>query len=307
MFSVTIPLFLLSLAPTLTLGDNEPCSLCTGFDESPTIDLFSVFGISGEDNRRLSRFLEDDYMLGSLSSCADLKTEITFLESGSPECSFVSVLAYSFCGCTDDPPADSCYSCSFGGTFDKDIVPEINSEMVGTCGEIAIAVAISDVLSDDHTGNETTSMSTSGSGDMEMDLNSCEMVQGLCGCDPNPDTCKICEYGLKNPDFKVVNGNDYYDAPSTCGEGVKLIELAISAGTMCDEMKDVVKMAGCKCNSSASTNNPCEEDDGNKFRVKDDLYSCKQLNRLKRKYRKKICTKEKSARKLCPVICKNKI
>ena len=53
--------------------------------------------------------------------------------------------------------------------------------------------------------------------------------------------------------------------------------------------------------------NPCEDDYDNKFKYVNDMYSCKQLNRLKKKYRRRICKKEESARKLCAVICKNKI
>ena len=54
MFSVTIPLFLLSLAPTLIFG--EKYGLCTGFDKSLPIGLSSLtemmggMDMGGDDN-----------------------------------------------------------------------------------------------------------------------------------------------------------------------------------------------------------------------------------------------------------------
>jgi len=51
----------------------------------------------------------------------------------------------------------------------------------------------------------------------------------------------------------------------------------------------------------------CEKDNGNKFKYLGDKYSCKQLNRLKKKHRKKICMRVHQANELCPVICKYKI
>ena len=62
-----------------------------------------------------------------------------------------------------------------------------------------------------------------------------------------------------------------------------------------------------QCGGGGGGVNPCEDDYDNKFKYGNDIYSCKQLNRLKKKYRKRICTKEESARKLCAVICKNKV
>merc|ERR1712161_92304 len=50
----------------------------------------------------------------------------------------------------------------------------------------------------------------------------------------------------------------------------------------------------------------CEKDHGKKFEYRGDKYSCKQLNRTKRKYRKRMCKRVKQAKKLCPVICKYK-
>jgi len=50
----------------------------------------------------------------------------------------------------------------------------------------------------------------------------------------------------------------------------------------------------------------CEKDNGKKFEYRGDKYSCKQLNKTRRKYRKRICKRVKKANKLCPVICKYK-
>jgi len=48
----------------------------------------------------------------------------------------------------------------------------------------------------------------------------------------------------------------------------------------------------------------CEKDNGKKFEYVGDKYSCKQLNKTKKKYRKRMCMRVKRARNLCPVICK---
>ena len=45
----------------------------------------------------------------------------------------------------------------------------------------------------------------------------------------------------------------------------------------------------------------CEDD--KKFKYAGDKYSCKQLSRSLKKYRKNICKREKYARKLCTEIC----
>merc|ERR1712238_339979 len=44
-----------------------------------------------------------------------------------------------------------------------------------------------------------------------------------------------------------------------------------------------------------------------KFDYLGDKYSCKQLNKSKKRYRKRMCMRVKQARNLCPVICKYKI
>jgi len=83
---------------------------------------------------------------------------------------------------------------------------------------------------------------------------------------------------------------------------------------------DVCSECG-KCMPNNSTNLPtetsrpttsptvvpnCEKDNGKKFEYRGDKYSCKQLNKTRRKYRKRICKRVKKANKLCPVICKYK-
>jgi len=198
MFSVTIPLFLLSLAPTLTFG--EKCALCTGFDESLTIDIAGI--ISGVDmggdgsqrsgNGRRGRFLQSvEYML---SSCADLKTDMSSLDSDSLECAMYSTIAYGSCGCTDDPPAGSCYSCPFGGTFNKDTVPDLpdmgedgpSMPSDATCGELALSTDMSQAIFgalagafDEIGGSQTTS--ESGDVDIE-DIDFCGPIRSPCGC-----------------------------------------------------------------------------------------------------------------------------
>ena len=68
-----------------------------------------------------------------------------------------------------------------------------------------------------------------------------------------------------------------------------------------------------KTNSSAYVPTPsptavyrCEKANGKKFEYQSEKYSCKQLKKTKKKYRKRICMRVKRARNLCPVICKSK-
>ena len=62
---------------------------------------------------------------------------------------------------------------------------------------------------------------------------------------------------------------------------------------------------------SSTTVPSCEKDNGEKFDFLGDKYSCKQLNKSKKKYRKKMCKamcmRVKQAKNLCPFICKYKI
>jgi len=266
MFSVTIPLFLLSLAPTLTFG--EKCALCTGFDESLTIDfsslagMFSGMDMGGDGNGRRGRFLQS--MEDMPSSCADLKTDISSLDSDSPECAMLSTTAYGSCGCTDDPPAGSCYSCPFGGTFNKDTVPDLpemgqdGSSMPSgaTCGELAFSLGFNQALIgalvgafDESGGSQTTSES----GDMDIeDIDFCGMIRSPCGCKPDPDACTICEFGLKNPDFKPhLEGNE--DDQLTCAQADLSLTIIDNEGP-CDEAKEGAVKGGCVCKTSAAVN-----------------------------------------------------
>ena len=147
------------------------------------------------------------------------------------------------------------------------------------------------------------------------------LFQSTCcgGLMNNKDVC---------PDVPDTNTNSV-DPCSACDENDKNINntnisekcgVAVAAWY---ELKGIDKPEECADNESASSVsakckdyvfsmfkcsiNPCEDDYDNKFKYGNDIYSCKQLNRLKKKYRKRICTKEESARKLCAVICKNKV
>merc|ERR1712150_52272 len=75
----------------------------------------------------------------------------------------------------------------------------------------------------------------------------CGIVGGICGC--QVAACKICEYGLKNPDF-VPDTDD--DSSTTCASGVAMIESIYSAiGLTCDEAKGEVASVGCECIESS--------------------------------------------------------
>jgi len=269
MFSVTIPFFLLSLAPTLTFG--EKCGLCTGFDESLPIDLSFLpemmggMNMGGGDNTRRFAQSTDDKLP---SSCAAIKNAISSsdFESDSPECALYSAVAYGSCGCTDDPPTDSCYACPFGGTFKKDTVPDIpdmgESELSlpkdATCGELARSLTVISSLVESLAGglggmgeNQTTTTPASESDGMDTGNFICGMIRSPCGCDPNPDACKICEYGVENPDdiIKDDENNDQL----TCGRGIQIIEMQLEAtDSLCDETKEQAKKGGCVCKDSAA-------------------------------------------------------
>ena len=121
------------------------------------------------------------------------------------------------------------------------------------------------------------------------------------------DPCSVCNendrnsklIGVSDKCYKEVNawsqlpGNNIPESEE-CADN----ESASSVSAKCKYY--VFSMFKCSIN-------PCEDDYDNKLKYGNDIYSCKQLNRLKKKYRKRICTKEESARKLCAVICKNKV
>jgi len=264
MFSVTIPLFLLSLAPTLTFGDK--CALCTGFDESLTIDVSSLAGMfsgmdmGGDDSQRSKgrdgkrgRFLQSMEDM----SCADLKTEISSLDSDSPDCAMSSTIAYGSCGCTDDPPAGSCYSCPFGGTFNKDTVPDLpemgedgpSIPSGATCGELAFSVTMQQAI----LGAFVGAFDESGGSQNIEDMDLCGIIRSPCGCKPDPDACTICEFGLKNPDYKSdIEGNE--DNQFTCAQAVQMAEQIIVNEGPCDGAKEEVVKGGCVCKTSAAVN-----------------------------------------------------
>jgi len=231
MFSVTIHLFLLSLAPALTFG--EKCGLCTGFDDSLPIDLSSLKRMMDDNPNRFGESTDD--MLPP-SSCEAIKTKISSLdfESDSPQCALYSAVAYGSCGCTDDPPTDSCYACPFGGTFKKDTMPDLpnyGGEGWGrhpndaTCGEIAFTLSFLSASID---------LFSAGWGDIDY----CGIIRSPCGCDPNPDTCKICEYGVENP-YHIINYDDNAREQLTCGQVFALftVELGGHSQSECDKFK----------------------------------------------------------------------
>jgi len=118
----------------------------------------------------------------------------------------------------------------------------------------------------------------------------------------NADPCSVCNENDRNINLIGVSDKCYdevdiwddqneIDVPKECYDSEN-----DSASTVSAKCK-YAWFSMLKCSI-----NPCANDYG-KFKYHNDIYSCKQLNRLKKKYRKKICMKEESARKLCPVIC----
>merc|ERR1711957_72001 len=136
-----------------------------------------------------------------------------------------------------------------------------------------------------------------------------------------------CKYSLFST-FNCID-NTYADPCSACNESDRNINNTnisekcyndvgywsqLSGNNIPEECEDVESASTVSANCKYSlfsmlkcSINPCEDDYDNKFKYVNDMYSCKQLNRLKKKYRRRICKKEESARKLCAVICKNKI
>eukprot|EP00555_Chaetoceros_dichaeta_P005701 CAMPEP_0198262260 /NCGR_PEP_ID=MMETSP1447-20131203/10798_1 /TAXON_ID=420782 /ORGANISM="Chaetoceros dichaeta, Strain CCMP1751" /LENGTH=238 /DNA_ID=CAMNT_0043950441 /DNA_START=234 /DNA_END=950 /DNA_ORIENTATION=- len=208
---------------------------------------------SGNGSGRFLQSMED-----MSSSCADLKTEISSLDSDSPDCAMSSTFAYGSCGCTDDPPAGSCYSCPFGGTFNKDTVPdlpemgEIGQSMPSdaTCGELARSFGITQAIF----GALAGAFDENGGSQTIEDIDFCGMIRSPCGCKPDPDACTICEFGLKNPDFKPdIEGNK--DDQFTCAQAVQMTEQFIIGNEgPCDEAKEGAVKGGCVCKTSAAVN-----------------------------------------------------
>lgn len=269
MFSVTFRLFLLSLAPTLTIA--EPCSVCAGFNEDAPIDINVIqkaFGdmmsMNGDNGNRRKRFLDEISFGGigfmDLTTCGDLKTAALSAPEEEDECDAFDLLAYSQCGCTDDPPADYIAWCPHGGTFMEDATPDLSmmgdGELSGTCGEVAflynfITLVLSAVdLEDDNVGG--------GGSVSDDDMDTADaitmvsaVIQNGCGCNPDPDGCIICENGVGNPDKAISDSEGSTDSPGTCGAGYEMLQSLPS--TMCAESKEQFKSAGCICKPAEST------------------------------------------------------
>jgi len=133
-----------------------------------------------------------------------------------------------------------------------------------------------------------------------------------------------CKYSL----FSTLNciDNTYADPCSVCDESDKDITQSGISKKCSNAISDWAQISGkkipkkcdgvdggsrgsAKCKKavfSMCSINPCEDDYDNKFKYGNDMYSCKQLNRSKKIHRRKICKREKSARKLCKMICKYK-
>jgi len=95
--------------------------------------------------------------------------------------------------------------------------------------------------------NQTTTTPASESDGMDTGNFICGMIRSPCGCDPNPDACKICEYGVENPDY-IINTDE--NNQLTCGQGIQMIEMqqeAIDSQSVCDKTKEQVKEGGCVC------------------------------------------------------------
>jgi len=132
----------------------------------------------------------------------------------------------------------------------------------------------------------------------------------------------------KNSLFSTLNciDNTYADPCSVCDERDKDVTQSGISRKCYNEISEWGQISGnkipkkcddvdgsprgsAKCKKavfSMCSINPCEDDYDNKFKYGNDMYSCKQLNRSKKIHRRKICKREKSARKLCKMICKYK-
>jgi len=99
--------------------------------------------------------------------------------------------------------------------------------------------------------NQTTTTPASESDGMDTGNFICGMIRSPCGCDPNPDACKICEYGVENPDDIIKDDED--NDQLTCGRGIQIIEMRLEAiDSLCDETKEQAKKGGCVCKDSAA-------------------------------------------------------
>lgn len=249
---IAIPLFFISFITASIRG--EQCTVCTGFDDTRTIDMEELGLLGGS---------------GAVTNCADLKEVIPLIDmaTNSTECSLYNIISYEYCGC-DNPPMEGCYVCADGTPLpDMDLVPVIMDITYDgmTCGEMAYNTSVSaifltlmmDAFGDmgdlffDDMGAAVDGEGIEEAPEEEMDLPDidlagmmCGMVGGSCGCQVTT-ACKICENGLKNPDF-VPETDD--DSSFTCASGVAMFEYMFDAsGLSCDEAKKEVASSGCEC------------------------------------------------------------
>jgi len=126
--------------------------------------------------------------------------------------------------------------------------------------------------------------------------------KNICPNTIAPDPCSVCNENDRNIKVSGIS-NKCQDEGSAWS-----MVAGNNVPKECDDETDDLSTVSVECKTSffsmlKCSINPCKDDYGKRIEYHNDRYSCKQLNRLKKKYRKKICMK-KSARELCPVICK---
>merc|ERR1712161_101239 len=126
----------------------------------------------------------------------------------------------------------------------------------------------------------------------------------ICIDNTYADPCSVCNESDKNLKQSGISDECYYEI----GDWAQLSGKNVFKDEECDDVESASTVsAECKkAVFSTCSINPCEDDYDNKFKYGNDMYSCKQLNRSKKIHRRKICKREKSARKLCKMICKYK-
>jgi len=216
------------------------------------------------DDTNMAESITDQF-----DNCGELKAMIsTGIDADSFNCTFFSLIAFADCGCTDGPPADSCYICPNGnlipnGNLVPDISGLIQEDPVGpdlssiegqTCNELALTFSVTKAIFVEAFGQLGDALGDAGQdGNTQADVNVddlplCSVMAGPCGCEGGG--CNICEFGLKNPDFIAVE--DF-----TCSQGVTQFESAYgSTGSIneniCKEGRKAVLEAGCECNESSA-------------------------------------------------------
>ena len=127
--------------------------------------------------------------------------------------------------------------------------------------------------------------------------------KNICPNTITPDHCSVCNENDRNIKVSGIS-NKCYDE----GSAWSMLPGNNTSKECEGKENDNLSTVSVECKSSLFSMlncpiNRCEDDYGKKIKYGNDIYSCKQLGRTKKKYRKKIC-KRKSARKLCTVICK---